>query len=750
MESIMSSKEARLQLEQDYVDLSVQERESQRFSQQNLSADIAQSLARPVKTWTGEVSPKLRYLGEPSDEICFGFVLDSVLGKRYIGKYLVTGPGQDGILVSSWKSPIGAKYYKANIGNRFGLTGKCLLVHSIPNVLANFEETIFEDLASNVMNLTREPETEVSDSVLFELEKSSTGSLKEIIKTIHASQFEIISCKREGLHIVQGAPGTGKTVVGVHRASWLLHPGNDVDLQAEKVLIIGPNISFIRYIEKVLPGLGDDQVAHRDITSIGADVRPTRIENIELSRVKSDLRMSQLLTQGLRDRLRLPEQNFVINIQAISKTVEINIEDLRLKLDEFRQNQLSYANARSSLRMWLANTSNDLLRNQFISANPGVTRGFPFARETDLESATEKIWPSTSPAAFLREFFSSQNRIVAAGVNLDFSVRELLMLVREPSDQIGNEQWSLSDMALLDYLEGQISGGSGKYDYIIVDEVQDLTPMQLLSVKRKSATGDILLLGDLAQSTGQHLYGGWNSIAEILGTPIARLDELKFGYRVPKQIFDYAARVLTYIDSTLKSPTLVRKSAESPRLLSYPIFHDMAVSLCQELLTRAPRQDLVGIIIADDQVVALANIFTKEGIAFNLLPDAGLGIGINLVPVSKQKGLEFDEVYVLDPANILNLESVGLRHLYVALSRALRSMTIMCIGEPPFQIVEERKSETLGLDSVGIQLGSEIHDGTSDSDGSLMRDILGYLSIKGISLGDLLREISRYLKEQTK
>jgi len=185
-------------------------------------------------------------------------------------------------------------------------------------------------------------------------------------------------------------------------------------------------------------------------------------------------------------------------------------------------------------------------------------------------------------------------------------------------------------------------------------------------------------------------------------------------------------------------------------LLSFPIFHDMVANLCQELLTRAPKQDLVGIIIADDQVAGLADIFTKQGITFNLLPDAGLGIGINLVPVSKQKGLEFDEVYVLDPTNILSIDSVGLRHLYVALSRALRSMTIMCIGAPPVQIMEELKSETFALDSSEIQLGSEFNDDSHDSDGSLMKDILGYLSIKGISLGDLLREISRYLKEQTK
>jgi hypothetical protein len=176
----------------------------------------------------------------------------------------------------------------------------------------------------------------------------------------------------------------------------------------------------------------------------------------------------------------------------------------------------------------------------------------------------------------------------------------------------------------------------------------------------------------------------------------------------------------------------------------------LAASLCQELLTKTQKKDLVGIVIADDQVAALAEFFDKEGIDFNLLPENGLGIGINLVPVSKQKGLEFDEVYVLDPANILEIESVGLRHLYVALSRALKSMTIMCIGAPPIQLVQELKSESFAPNSSEIQLAGASSDEATDLDGSLMKDILGYLSIKGVSLGDLLREISRYLKDQSK
>lgn len=371
----MSKKDA-LVIEQAYVDAALAAREQRRHDRDSGKYSIKSALIRPVNTMAGDSLEQLRYLGEKNDEVSFAYVLDDIEGKQYIGKYLITSDTND-LLVCSWKSDMGAKYYTSNYRKPVGLSGKCFLAHESPNILRDLEEVFFKELAQKVQNLTREADSDVGDAVLDELDRASTGSLKEIIKTIHASQFDIISAPRRGLHVVQGAPGTGKTVVGVHRASWLLYAGNDADLKAERVLIVGPNITFIRYIEKVVPGLGDEKVLHRDLSMLGPRVSISRSEEPEVSRLKGDLRMKRLLTQALRDRLRIPQDNVIYAVPGLNRSIELSAEGLSEKLEEFRAASLTYNSARASLRVWLLSSVNEILRKEHESRNPGANRGVP-------------------------------------------------------------------------------------------------------------------------------------------------------------------------------------------------------------------------------------------------------------------------------------------------------------------------------------------------------------------------------------
>jgi DNA helicase IV len=245
-----------IQREQEFVDTAVEARESRRSDRESGKYSLAGALATPIKTIAGGRLQKLKELGDKSEDVCFANVINEDNERHYIGKFVIHNNKSD-LLVSSWKSEVGALFYRSSIKTPLGLAGKCRILFDKPNHVKDVEENLYKELQTRIQNLTRNPESDVSDAVLDELEKGSSGSLKEIIKTIHASQYEIISAKRGGLHVIQGAPGTGKTVVGVHRASWLLFPGNDEDLKAEKTLIVGPNIAFIRYIENVVPSLGD-------------------------------------------------------------------------------------------------------------------------------------------------------------------------------------------------------------------------------------------------------------------------------------------------------------------------------------------------------------------------------------------------------------------------------------------------------------------------------------------------------------
>jgi DNA helicase IV len=407
---------------------------------------------------------------------------------------------------------------------------------------------------------------------------------------------------------------------------------------------------------------------------------------------------------------------------------------------------MTYNAARANLKLWLLNSVNEILRTDYERQKPSVTRGAPFVKEGDVESLTEKIWPSTTAPAFLREFFGSQGRIISAALHLDFMVRDLTLLERRPSAQISTESWSLADVALLDFLEAQIVGQGETFEYLVVDEAQDMSPMQIESIRRRSSTGDILLMGDMAQGTGSWIYESWEDVAELLGCNISRLDELEFGYRVPKQIFDYAARVLTYINPNLKSPRLVRDVPDSPKIVITTDYKKLFTQLISDLATMDMSTGLIGIIAADDQCEIIADELKSAQIQFNNLPGDSLGVGVNLVPVSRQKGLEFDSVILIEPQSIIDIPRVGLRQLYVALSRALRSLHIYAIEDLPVELVQTAPVVP-GVKVETVKAPSPLLPDSAPADsGIVIAEIQGYLAVKGLTLNDLVKLITEFLK----
>jgi DNA helicase IV len=738
-----------IQREQEFIDAAVEARESRRADRESGKYSLAGSLATPIKTMAGGRLQKLKELGDKNEDVCFANVISEENERQYIGKFPIHDANSE-LLVSSWKSPVGRLFYRSNIKNPLGLAGKCRIIFDKPNHVKDVEENLYKELKTRIQNLTRNPESDVSDAVLDELEKGSSGSLKEIIKTIHASQYEIISANRGGLHVIQGAPGTGKTVVGVHRASWLLFPGNDEDLKAEKTLIVGPNIAFIRYIENVVPSLGDEKIVHKDLSKLGPTVLVTGEEDRRVAKIKGDPRMKVLLLQAIRDRLKFPEDEVIFNPPGQSRPVALSAEGIRSKMEQLLEDsvlgegRIAYNGLRSSFRAWLLNGVNAILRESFEIENKS-SRSTPFLKENDIESLTERIWPSLSPASFLRDFYSSQGRVINAAKEMDFQIKELMLLERKPSPQISKEVWTLADVALLDFLENQLQGTdpSDQFDYIIVDEAQDMTPMQLESIRRRSGSGDILLMGDLAQATGPWVHSSWNAIADCLNKPIERMDELEFGYRVPKQVFEYASKVLSHINPQLKSPRLVRDVAESPIVKISDDYDELINQLIEDLEELTDSSTHTGLIIGDKQVESIIDTLTNAGIAFSLLEDNSPIEGLNIVPVSRQKGLEFDDVILVEPQEIIDIPEIGLRQLYVAVTRSLRGLTIYATKELPIQLLEESAvSEEFDLDSLIAELDLMAEpDEPISGFAEIKRDVEGYLRVKGLTLKEFINKV---------
>ena len=738
-----------IQREQEFVDSAVEARESRREDRESGKYSLAGALATPINTMAGGRLQKLKELGDKSEDVCFANVISEENERQYIGKFPIHDADSE-LLVSSWKSPVGRLFYRSNIKNPLGLAGKSRIIFDKPNHVKDVEENLYKELKTRIQNLTRNAESDVSDAVLDELEKGSSGSLKEIIKTIHASQYEIISAKRGGLHVIQGAPGTGKTVVGVHRASWLLFPGNDEDLKAEKTLIVGPNIAFIRYIENVVPSLGDEKIVHKDLSKIGPNVFVTGEEDRRVAKIKGDPRMKVLLLQAIRDRLKFPEDEVIFNPPGLSRPVELSAEGIRSKMEQLLEDsvlgegRIAYNGLRSSFRAWLLNGVNAILRASFESENKS-SRSTPFLKENDIESLTERIWPSLSPVSFLRDFYSSQGRVINAAKEMDFQIKELMLLERKPSPQISKEVWTVADVALLDFLENQLQGTqpSDQFDYIIVDEAQDMTPMQLESIRRRSGAGDVLLMGDLAQATGPWVHSSWNAIADCVNKPIERMDELEFGYRVPKQVFEYASKVLSHINPQLKSPRLVRDVAESPIVKISDDYDELIDQLIEDLEDLTDSTTHTGLIVGDKQVEPIIEVLTNAGITFSLLENNSPIEGLNLVPVSRQKGLEFDDVILVEPQEIIDIPEIGLRQLYVAVTRSLRGLTMYATEELPIQLREESvTSEEFNLDSLIAELDlMTVPDEPTSGFAEIKRDVEGYLRVKGLTLKEFFNKV---------
>ena len=720
-----------LKEEQDYIDLAYSAREFRRSDRKSGKANISTALTQPVNTLAGGKLENLRLLGDVNEDVCFANFTKEDKSKIYLGKYLVTDANYDALVIS-WKAPAASDFYRANHANAFGLLGKRRFIFNSPNKLRDLEEVIFKDLEANIKNLTRSNEADVSDAVLDELEKGSSGSLKEIIKTIHASQYDIISSKRGGLHVIQGAPGTGKTVVGVHRASWLLFPGNDEQLKADKVLILGPNAAFIRYIENLVPSLGEDKISHKDLSKLGPNISITVNESLEVAKLKGSSRMKKLLIKAVKDRLRIPEEDVNFTVPGKNQNINISFESINQRINELRTEKHNYMSGRSAFRIWLLNEINDILQGG-KGIRKLVSRNSVFIKESDVDSLTEKIWPSMSAVNLIRDLYGSQARLLSAAKDSDFLVNELVMLEKKSNNQ--NDGWSISDIALIDYVDTLLNGQKEIYDYIIVDEAQELTPMQIESIKKRSSNGDILLMGDLSQATGVWLYSSWQQLADLLGEPISRFDELEFGYRVPKQIFEYATKVLSYIDPKIKPPRLVREVSESP-VVNINLENLTMYNLVTDIINDKFGEGIVGLIVSDDMLADVCEDLKLFGMSFTELNSAGLVEGLNVVPVSRQKGLEFDTVVIYEPKAILDIPLTGLRHLYVAITRSLNSLHFYCANELPIELIETCQNWQPILNDFD-QISDEIKEFVQ-SDDLILQDLIGYANVKGITLEHLL------------
>jgi DNA helicase IV len=569
----------------------------------------------------------------------------------YIGRRYVSDERDEPVVID-WRTDMAARFYRASASNRMEVTRRRRFGFDGVSMTSFDDEPLTED-------------TGLSRLVIAEIERTHYGPMRDIVATIQPDQDEIVRTELASTLIVQGGPGTGKTAVGLHRAAYLLYEHSR--LRREGVLVVGPNDTFVRYISRVLPTLGESQVVHSSVDGLVADRKKTVAEEPELAALKGDARMAEVLRRAVWSGLRLPTEDVVV--RETSPYVRIPPYAVTELCSDLVDRQVPLARAREHLLERAVSYVRRNLEERGHALTDGEARRL--LRAKSLRDLANSVWPNVTPAQVLFTLLTDADAMhrAADGVLTDEEQESLLWPAKPVS--AGRARWSRADRFLIDEITG-LMNPPDRYGHVVIDEAQDLSPIQLRAIMRRCA-GSATLLGDMAQRTTPWAAGSWETVAEHLGGP-TDLVRLTTSFRVPREIIDVANALLPAIADDLP-PTVSGRHV--PGALATVPCDDVLTELVDVLRAAERHPDSVGIVLDDARFDAVANHLAKAGIEAGLPHDDGVDQKVSLVPVGLAKGLEFDHVVVLEPAEIAAAGTTGLRLLYIALTRAISRLTVL-------------------------------------------------------------------------
>ncbi len=626
----------------------------------------------------------------------------------YIGRLPVSDAEQNPIVID-WRAPVAEAFYRATGRNPLGLERRRHFATEAENLLS------IDDEVFTVERLTRDGGQGLvgSGALLAALGKARTGHMRDIVATIQSEQDEIIRAELPGVLVVQGGPGTGKTAVALHRASYLLYT-HRFPLERQGVLVVGPNRHFIRYISRVLPALGENGVDLAGIEDLFPDVTVTARDRNEVATVKGDLRMGKFIRRAVSTRQRHIRDGLTVGFG--SSELPVSAAELAEMVAVVKRAHRVHNASRKHLQSLLvdrlyARYKANMARLGRTEEGDGVLAFADFShqikRHETVKAALDRMWPLLTPQMLVHDLFGATPLLRSAGRDL-LTETEQDLLFRSRSASLDDIGWTSLDIPLLDeawqllgplpksaqtttaahglptpptHVNGEpvpAEEGIRTYGHIIIDEAQDLSPMQLRMVARRSLSGSMTVVGDIGQATGMWAPTDWDQVLAYLPQKReARSVELTVGYRTPAEIMALAKQVLAIAAPELTVPTSVRSTGEAPVFHSVPAgvsLGDAVVEAVRNLRVTLGA-GTIGV-LSPDKPFSEVEAALKAGVA-EMDPSALLADGVTLLPVRSAKGLEFDGVIVIEPAEIVNESAQGLRALYVSLTRATRSLTIV-------------------------------------------------------------------------
>ncbi len=619
---------------------------------------------------------------------------ESVGGEAFhIGRLAVSDERQE-VIVVDWRAPVAEPFYRATGRESMGLARRRHFA-TRGRQLLGIEDELFGEHA---LDLGRSAGLQGQGALFAALESERSGRLGDIVATIQGEQDEIIRAPLPGVLVVQGGPGTGKTVVALHRAAYLLYT-HRFPLEDQGVLVIGPNRLFLAYIEQVLPSLGEAGVELAVLADLVEGVSVRGRDSAPVGRVKGHQRMAQVIAKAVRDRerrlrspLRVP-----FGLQTLTLSTEASDVIVRDARRRYRHHNAGRRHVEREVAAVLAEGSRTPIAADELWRQ--------IRRQPDVVAALEEMWPVLTPAQLLHDLLGSKALLRLAG-GRRLSEADVDLLHRPRARSIDEVVFTHDDVPLLD--EARASLGPKPrarkrdedevrtYGHIVIDEAQDLSPMQLRMISRRSLNGSLTVVGDIAQSTGAWPHDDWDEIlSQLPSKRPARREELTVGYRIPAPNMELAARVLAASAPDLRPPRSVRESGRPPRVERVQDQADLGPAV-----VRAVREEVaavgsgnVAVISPASQVEACSEALTAAGIEHGVAIERGLNHQVTVVPVGIVKGLELDATVVVDPAGILSEEAQGLRALYVALTRATKFLTIVHAGPLPAVLASTRAPE---------------------------------------------------------
>ncbi len=595
----------------------------------------------------------------------------------YIGRVAVWDDDQDPVVVD-WRAPVAEPFYRATGQEPLGLVRRRHF-STRGRTLLGLEDEYFGEGSTERSAAALESQLRGEQTLRTSLESARTGHLGDIVATIQSEQDEIIRAPLPGVLVVQGGPGTGKTVVALHRAAYLLYT-HRFPLEGQGVLVVGPNRVFLTYIEQVLPALGEAGIELGVLADLIPETKVMGRDIEAVARVKGDERMAEVLRRAMLDRERSLREDFVLGYGL--QRLHLSVADSSAVVRDARRRSRNHNIGRKIVE--------DLVYEK-LAASARTPIDPAEVRESvhgtiEMREVLEWMWPVLTPMQFLHDLLGSKAllRSAASGV---VELDEIEAIHRKRSAHSDDVTWTVDDVPLLDEARWLLGARPGKgkqeavrtYGHIVVDEAQDLSPMQLRMLDRRSLSGSLTIVGDIGQATGAWAHDDWESILDHLPDKHPpRHAELTVGYRLPGPTMTVAAKVLAVAAPELTPPRAVRAEGVEPRFVATEADSRTAAVI-----------DAVGAEIASVGTGNLA-IITPASISLEVsdaLDAAGISHGeayrgalnqqITVVPIGLVKGLELDAAIVVEPARIVAEQRQGLRALYVALTRATQRLIVV-------------------------------------------------------------------------